>query len=195
MIISHSPVCHWEQLAFGSLLVWVQASSHHISESQMLIRTLRVIASIAALSIAGCTTPPAPKTISETVAEYPELSTLKKLINDAGLTETLKETGPYTLFAPTNDAFKAVPAKTLDGLAKDRAALISMMSYHVIQGKIETTEFKEGPTKTVQGASVDLYRAGPYVTVGEAMVTMAGVDASNGVVQVIDRVLIPPTKK
>ena len=91
--------------------------------------------------------------------------------------------------------FSSIPAKTLDGLAKDRAALISMMSYHVLQGKIETTEFKEGPTKTVQGASLELYRAGPYVTVGEAMVTMADVEASNGVVQVIDRVLIPPTKK
>lgn len=130
-----------------------------------------------------------------TVAEYPQLSTLKKLINDAGLTETLKETGPYTLFAPTNDAFKAVPAKTLDGLAKDRAALISLMSYHVLQGKIETTQFKEGPTKTVQGASVEMYRAGPYVTVGESMVTVADVEASNGVVQIIDRVLVPPTKK
>ena len=153
------------------------------------------LASIAALILAGCATPPAPKTISETLAEFPQLSTMRKLVNDAGLTGTLTETGPYTLFAPTNDAFKAVPAKTLDGLAKDRAALISLMSYHVLQGKIETTEFKEGPTKTVQGASVDLYRAGPYVTVGEAMVTMADVDASNGVVQVIDRVLIPPTKK
>lgn len=176
-------------------MVWVQAPSDCLSETQMLIRKLRVIAGIAALSIAGCATPPAPKTISETVVDYPQLSTLKKLINDAGLTETLKETGPYTLFAPTNDAFKAVPAKTLDGLAKDRAALISLMSYHVLQGKIETTQFKEGPNKTVQGASVEIYRAGPYVTVGESMVTVADVEASNGVVQIIDRVLVPPTKK
>jgi uncharacterized surface protein with fasciclin (FAS1) repeats len=161
----------------------------------MLIRKRQFLACIAALTLAGCATPPAPKTISETLAEFPQLSTMRKLVNDAGLTGTLNETGPYTLFAPTNDAFKAVPAKTLDGLAKDRAALISMMSYHVLQGKIETTEFKEGPTKTVQGASLELYRAGPYVTVGEAMVTMADVEASNGVVQVIDRVLIPPTKK
>ncbi len=148
----------------------------------------------ALLVLTACATAPAPKTISDTAAATPQLSTLNKLIGDAGLTETLRGPGPFTVFAPTNDAFKAVPAKTLDALGKDPALLKSVLTYHVLAGKVAAADVKNGPAKTVQGANVALSRAGTFVTVDEAVVTTADVPVSNGVVHVIDRVLLPPMK-
>jgi uncharacterized surface protein with fasciclin (FAS1) repeats len=143
---------------------------------------------------AGCATTSAPATIAETTARTPELSTLSKLINDAGLTQTLSAAGPYTVFAPSDAAFKAVPAKTMDELAKDKELLKSVLAYHVVPGKLTSAEVKNGNTKTVQGANVALSKAGTFVTVEDAMVTQADVPATNGVVHVIDRVLMPPKK-
>lgn len=161
------------------------------------MKKIKILLSSALLSAAfsGCATPPSPVTISETAAATPQLSTLTKLINDAGLTETLKETGPYTVFAPTDDAFKAVPAKTLDALSKDKALLLSVLTYHVVPGKVVAADVKNGPATTVQGAPVSLYRSGDFVTVESAVVTTADIPASNGVVHIVDQVLIPPVKK
>ncbi len=150
---------------------------------------------VATVMMSACATPPEPMTISDTAAATPQLSTLAKLINDAGLTDTLKGSGPYTMFAPTDDAFKAVPAKTLDALAKDKALLISVLTYHVVPGKVTAADVKNGPVTTVQGAPLSLYRSGTFVTVESAVVTTADVDASNGVVHIVDQVLIPPVKK
>jgi uncharacterized surface protein with fasciclin (FAS1) repeats len=146
------------------------------------------------LALTACATTPAPKSIADTAAATPQLSTLNKLIGDAGLTETLRGPGPFTVFAPTNDAFKAVPAKTLDALGKDPALLKSVLSYHVLAGKVASADVKNGPAKTVQGANVSLSKAGTFVTIDEAVVTTADVPVSNGVVHVIDRVLLPPMK-
>lgn len=156
-----------------------------------------VLAALAVTTVLlnACATPPEPMTISDTAAATPQLSTLTKLINDAGLTDTLKGAGPYTVFAPTDDAFKAVPAKTLDALSKDKALLLSVLTYHVVPGKVTSAEVKNGPVTTVQGAPVSLYRSGTFVTVESAVVTTADVDASNGVVHIVDQVLIPPVKK
>ncbi len=153
------------------------------------------LALTTAVILGGCATAPAPQSIAETAAATPHLSTLTKLINDAGLTETLKEPGPYTVFAPTDDAFKAVPAKTLDALSKDKALLISVLTYHIVPGKVTSADVKNGPATTVQGAPVALYRSGGFVTVESAVVTTADVEASNGVVHIVDTVLIPPVKK
>ncbi|WP_140626339.1 fasciclin domain-containing protein [Methylibium rhizosphaerae] len=143
---------------------------------------------------AGCATTSAPATIAETAAKTPELSTLNKLINDAGLAQTLSAEGPYTVFAPSDAAFKAVPAKTMDELAKDKELLKSVLTYHVVPGKLASSDVKNGNTKTVQGANVALAKAGTFVTVEDAMVTQADLPATNGVVHVIDRVLMPPKK-
>ena len=153
-----------------------------------------VVSAAALLVLAACATSPAPNTIADTAAVTPELSTLNKLIGDAGLTETLRGTGPFTVFAPTNDAFKAVPAKTLDALGKDPALLKSVLTYHVLAGKVAASDVKNGPAKTMQGANVALARAGTFVTIDDAVVTAADVPVSNGVVHVIDRVLLPPLK-
>ncbi|WP_428425237.1 fasciclin domain-containing protein [Methylibium sp.] len=158
-------------------------------------RTLLLATSAAWLALAGCASTPAPKTIADTAAATPSLSTLNKLIADAGLTETLRGTGPYTVFAPTDDAFKAVPAKTMEALAKDKEQLKSVLLYHVAAGKVMAADVQPGNVKTVQGATVAVSKAGSFVTVDEALVTQADVVASNGVVHVIDKVLIPPVKK
>ena len=153
------------------------------------------VAALTAVMLAGCATVPQPISISDTAAATPQLSTLTKLLGDAGLSDTLKGTGTYTVFAPTDEAFKAVPAKTLDALAKDKALLISVLSYHVLPTKVTSVDMKNGPAATVQGAPVSLYKSGTFMTVEEAVVTTPDIDASNGVLHIVDRVLIPPVKK
>ena len=146
--------------------------------------------------LAGCATVATPVSVADTIAADPALSTLSGLIQTAGLTETLKGPGPFTVLAPTNDAFKAVPAKTLESLGKDPVALKGVLAYHVIPAKTMAADVKNGKVKTVNGAEVDLNKAGDFVTVGEnAIVTKADIAASNGVVHVIDAVLMPPVKK
>ncbi|MCU0813967.1 MAG: fasciclin domain-containing protein, partial [Burkholderiaceae bacterium] len=150
-------------------------------------RTLMIAVAATAAGLAGCATTAAPTTITDTVARTPELSTLSKLIADAGLADTLRGTGPFTVFAPTNDAFKAVPAKTLEELAKDKDRLRAVLTYHVLPVKVMAADVKTGNVKTVNGADVGVSKAGGYVTFDEALVTQADVPATNGVVHVIDK--------
>lgn len=149
----------------------------------------------ASIVLAGCATSPAPVTIADATARTPQLSTLNRLIADAGLTETLRGPGPYTVFAPSDEAFKAVPAKTMSELAADKDKLRAVLTYHVLPGKVASAAVKDGKAKTINGADVTLSHAGAFVTVEEAVVTQADVPASNGVVHVVDRVLIPPVKR
>ncbi len=151
-------------------------------------------AALMALALVGCATTPSPTTIAETAARTPQLSTLNKLINDAGLADTLRGAGPFTVFAPSDEAFKAVPAKTLAELAADKELLKAVLTYHVVPGKLTTAEAKNGNLKTVQGANVALSKAGTFVTVEDALVTQADVGATNGVVHIIDKVLMPPKR-
>ena len=146
--------------------------------------------------MAGCATVSAPVSVADTIAADPALSTLNGLIQTAGLTDTLKGAGPFTVFAPTNEAFKAVPAKTMESLGKDPVALKGVLTYHVLASKALAADVKNGKVKTVNGADIELNKAGDFVTIGEgAIVTKADVAASNGVVHVIDTVLLPPVKK
>jgi uncharacterized surface protein with fasciclin (FAS1) repeats len=159
------------------------------------MKRITLLAAVTAFTLLqGCASTPAPRTVAETAAATPQLSTLNKLIADAGLTDTLRGAGPYTVFAPSDEAFKAVPAKTLAELSTNKELLKSVLSYHVVPGKISAAQVQNGNAKTVQGANVALAKAGGYVTVEDAMVTQADVPASNGVVHVIDRVLMPPKK-
>jgi uncharacterized surface protein with fasciclin (FAS1) repeats len=161
----------------------------------MFLRLARHAVACAFLAFAAaCATAPAPTTVADTAARVPQLSTLNKLIGDAGLTETLRGTGPYTVFAPTDEAFKAVPAKTLADLAADKELLKSVLTYHVLPGKVLAADVATGSAKTVQGATVTLSRSGTFVTVEDAVVTQADVPATNGVIHVIDRVLMPPKR-
>lgn len=157
----------------------------------------RRAALLAALTtvFTGCASVSTQTTVAGSIAATPSLSTLNGLIQSAGLTETLNGTGPFTVFAPTNDAFKAVPAKTMDALAKDPAALKGVLTFHVLPGKALAANVKNGKVKTVNGAEVELAKAGDMVTVESAVVTQADIAATNGVVHIIDTVLIPPAKK
>ena len=158
-------------------------------------RTLLVAPAVLAMvTLIGCATTPSPATISETVARTPQLSTLSKLIADAGLTETLAGAGPFTVFAPSDEAFKAVPAKTMAELAANKELLRSVLTYHVVPGKVMAADVKTGNVKSVQGANLAVARAGTFVTVEDAVVTSADVAVTNGVVHVIDKVLMPPRR-
>jgi uncharacterized surface protein with fasciclin (FAS1) repeats len=160
----------------------------------LLRRNLILATATAVAVLSGCATTPAPATIADTAARTPQLSTLNKLINDAGLADTLRGTGPYTVFAPSDEAFKAVPAKTMAELAANKEMLKAVLTYHVLPGKVMSAEAKNGNVKTVQGANVAVAKAGAFITVEDAVVTQADVAATNGVVHIIDKVLIPPKR-
>jgi len=158
-------------------------------------RTLALgITTLMLVAFTGCATPPAPANIVDLAARTPTLSTLSKPINDAGLANTLRGTGPFTVFAPTDEAFKAVPAKTMSDLAADKELLRSVLTYHVLPGKVMAADVKTGNAKTVQGANLALSKSGTFVTVEDAVVQQADVGATNGVVHIVDRVLIPPRR-
>lgn len=155
----------------------------------------RILIAIAVVAtISGCATPSSPVSVADTIAAKPELSTLSSLVVKAGLTDTLKGSGPFTVFAPTNAAFAKVPAKTMDDLAKDPAKLKAVLTYHVVPGKVMAADVKNSNTKTVNGANVALSKAGDFVTVEDGMVQTADLTATNGVVHIIDSVLVPPAK-
>jgi uncharacterized surface protein with fasciclin (FAS1) repeats len=157
-------------------------------------RSAACAAALAALVLAGCATTPAPATIADTAARTPQLSTLNKLLADAGMADTLRGAGPFTVFAPSDEAFKAVPAKTMTELAGNKELLKAVLAYHLVPGKLTAAEAKNTNLKTVQGANVALAKAGSYVTVEDALVTQADVGATNGVIHVIDKVLMPPKR-
>ncbi|HSQ09751.1 MAG TPA: fasciclin domain-containing protein [Burkholderiaceae bacterium] len=148
---------------------------------------------LLAVSLAGCASMQ-PKNVADVIASDSELSTLNKLINDAGLTQTLSGTGPFTVFAPSNAAFKAVPAKTMGELATNKALLTQVLTFHVVPAKAMSADVKQGNLKSVNGANLGLAKAGNYVTVESAIVTRPDLAASNGVVHVVDSVLLPPTR-
>lgn len=160
----------------------------------MTTRRLALFAAIAATVLAGCATTSASVSVADTIARDPQLSTLSGLVQKAGMAEMLKAGGPYTVFAPTNDAFKAAPAKAMDELAADPARLKAVLAYHVVPAKLVAGQVKNQDVKTAEGATLSLSKAGSFVTVEDAMVETADLDATNGVVHTIDRVLMPPRR-
>jgi uncharacterized surface protein with fasciclin (FAS1) repeats len=133
-------------------------------------------------------------TIVEVASETPALSTLVTAVTAADLGATLSGPGPYTVFAPTNDAFAALPAGVLDNLLLpcNKDALTSILTYHVVSGEVGSADITPGDVATVEGSTVAL-ATDNGVTVNEATVTIPDVAASNGVVHVIDGVLVPET--
>ena len=158
-----------------------------------LSQALFVVATVAAL--AGCASPPRSVSVADAIAGQAELTTLNSLIAKAGLSNTLGGAGPFTVFAPTNQAFAKVPAAAMDALAKDPSKLTALLTYHVLPVTLMTADVKNGSHKTLNGASVELSKAGDFVTVEDALVQTPHLAASNGVVYIIDSVLIPPAGK
>ena len=154
-----------------------------------------VLVAVAALIVSGCATTTTPVSVADTVAANPKLSTLNTLVVKAGLIDTLKSSGPFTVFAPTNEAFAKVPAKTMEDLGKDPAKLKAVLTYHVVPGKVMAADVKNGNAKTANGANLALSKSGEFVTVEDAMVQTADIAATNGVVHIVDSVLIPPATR
>lgn len=122
------------------------------------------------------------------------LSTLVAAVKAGDLVDVLKGEGPFTVFAPTNEAFAKLPAGTLEDLLKpeNKAKLVEILTYHVVPGKVMSSELKDGmKAKTAQGSEVTISLTGGKAMVNNATVTTADIEASNGVVHVIDTVILP----
>jgi uncharacterized surface protein with fasciclin (FAS1) repeats len=129
--------------------------------------------------------------IVDTAVAAGSFKTLVKLVQDAGLVETLKSAGPFTVFAPTDEAFAKVPAATLEALAKDKDQLKKVLTYHVVSGKVMAKDVKSGSVATVAGVNAKLTAKGGSVMIDNAKVVKADIETSNGVIHVIDSVILP----
>jgi uncharacterized surface protein with fasciclin (FAS1) repeats len=148
---------------------------------------------VAAMLVAA--SPAAAADIVETAVTNGSFKTLTAALQAAGLVETLKGKGPYTVFAPTDEAFKKLPAGTVESLLKpeNKAQLAKVLTYHVVAGNVMSGDLKGKTTnaKTVEGSAVRIDASGNTVKVNDAVVTQADVNASNGVIHVIDSVIMP----
>lgn len=157
-----------------------------------MVLVLSGMAGYAAVSLAGDDkVEEEPKTIVGTAVAAGQFKTLVKAIEAADLVGTLNGSGPFTVFAPTDDAFAKLPAGALDGLLKDRAKLKAVLTYHVVSGKVmaaDVVKLKEAKTVNGQMVTIDTKDG---VKVNDAKVTKTDIEASNGVIHVIDMVLMP----
>lgn len=146
-----------------------------------------LIASILALGVAFSAQA---KDIVDTAVAAGSFKTLATALGAAGLVDTLKGPGPFTVFAPTDAAFAKIPKADLDALLKDKAKLTAVLTYHVVGGKVMAADVKAGKVKTVQGSELTVTTMGG-VKVDNANVTKTDIVADNGVIHVIDSVLMP----
>jgi uncharacterized surface protein with fasciclin (FAS1) repeats len=133
------------------------------------------------------------KDIVDTAVEAGSFTTLVAAVQAAGLVDTLKGDGPFTVFAPTDEAFAALPEGTVDALLADPDALAAILTYHVVAGKVMSGDLSNNMmAATVNGADVTIMTEGG-VMVNDATVVSADIEASNGVIHVIDKVILPPS--
>ena len=160
----------------------------------LLVLATFVVAVVAIFVPAGSAQPTAGETdIVTTAVNAGQFTTLASLLQAAGLVDTLKSVGPFTVLAPTDAAFAKVPKATLDALAADPAKLKAVLLYHVISGSVPASEVvKLTSAKTLNGANVAIKVQGGSVFVNDAKVVSPDVIASNGIIHVIDTVLLPP---
>jgi uncharacterized surface protein with fasciclin (FAS1) repeats len=161
------------------------------------VRTALAVVATTALASTGVASPAAAaprqdRDIVQTAVAAGDFTTLTKLLKRAGLKKALKQPGPYTVFAPTDAAFAKVPQKKLDALLASKAKLKSVLLYHVIGKKLTAADVvKRSSAKTLNGKKVRFRVKGSSVLVNRAKVTTPDVLASNGVIHVINRVLLP----
>ncbi|WP_396435093.1 fasciclin domain-containing protein [Limnohabitans sp.] len=130
------------------------------------------------------------KDIVDTAVAAGSFKTLATALGAAGLVDTLKGKGPFTVFAPTDEAFAKIPKADLDALLKDKAKLTAVLTYHVVPGKVMAKDVKAGKVKTVQGSEMTISTTGG-VSVDNAKVVKTDIVADNGVIHVIDTVIMP----
>jgi uncharacterized surface protein with fasciclin (FAS1) repeats len=131
------------------------------------------------------------KDIVDTAVSAGQFNTLATALKAAGLVDTLKGPGPFTVFAPTDAAFAKIPKADLDALLANKAKLTAVLTYHVVAGKVMAKDVKAGTVKTVEGRSFMVKLDAGKVMVDKAMVTKTDIVADNGVIHVIDTVIIP----
>jgi len=146
---------------------------------------------IAGAALAAITSIASAADIVDTAISAGQFKTLVKAVQAAGLVDTLKGKGPFTVFAPTDEAFAKLPAGTLEALLMDKQKLASILTYHVVPGKVMAAQVKAGRVKTVQGQSLTVGTMNGAVTVDNAKVLKTDIVASNGVIHVIDTVVLP----
>ena len=130
------------------------------------------------------------KDIVDTAVDAGSFKTLATALGAAGLIETLKGKGPFTVFAPTDEAFAKIPKADLEALLKDKAKLTAVLNYHVVPGKVMAADVKAGKVKTVQGSDITVTTKNG-VMVNKAKVVKTDIVADNGVIHVIDTVIMP----
>jgi uncharacterized surface protein with fasciclin (FAS1) repeats len=145
----------------------------------------------AAAALSAASSFAAAADIVDTAASAGQFNTLVKAVQAAGLVDTLKGKGPFTVFAPTDEAFAKLPPGTVESLLQDKQKLTQVLTYHVVPGRVTAAQVKPGPVKTVQGQSLRVRSEGGNVTVDNAKVIKTDVMASNGVIHVIDSVVLP----
>mgnify|MGYP001563300434 CR=1 FL=1 len=159
------------------------------------VKKLMTGAAVAALALSmGSTVRAQGKDIVDTAVGAGQFKTLAAALQAAGLVETLKGKGPFTVFAPTDAAFAKLPAGTVESLLKpeNKAKLTAILTYHVVAGKVMAADVvKVTSAKTVQGGNVAVKVTGGKVTIDNANVATTDIAASNGVIHVIDTVLMP----
>ena len=143
---------------------------------------------VAALSLSAAAIQA--KDIVDTAVAAGNFKTLATALTAAGLIDTLKSKGPFTVFAPTDEAFAKVPKADLAALLADKAKLTAVLTYHVLPGKVMAKDVKAGKVKSVQGSEITVTTAGG-VMVDKAKVTATDIVADNGVIHVIDSVIMP----
>jgi uncharacterized surface protein with fasciclin (FAS1) repeats len=163
------------------------------SKSFSLARRASLCAAMAML-VSACAAPQKPVSVADTIANTPSLSTLSGLIVSAGLTGDLQSAGPFTVFAPNNDAFKAVKPAVMEDLAKHPAKLKDLLTYHVVPSLTMAKDVKNSTVKALNGDPLALSKAGDFVTVENAAVVQADVLAANGVIHIVDMVMTPVKK-
>lgn len=157
------------------------------------MKTRACVWAVVAFAVAASPILAQPKDIVDTAVAAGSFKTLAKLLTDADLVGVMKGPGPYTVFAPTDEAFAKVPKDVLDGLARDKAKLQQVLTYHVLTSKWTTDDIKlVKQTGTAQGKSVAFGSAGGALTVNGAKIVKPNIDCANGMIHVIDTVLLPP---
>lgn len=148
---------------------------------------------IANAGAPAATTPAAGPTIVDVAVSAGSFTTLVAAVQAAGLVDTLQSAGPFTVFAPTDEAFAKLPAGTVEGLLADIPALTNILLYHVVPGKVMAAQVSDGLTAaTAQGSNVSFSVANGTVKINDATITATDIEASNGVIHVIDSVILPP---
>lgn len=150
---------------------------------------MKKLLAISALSLAALSAQA--KDIVDTAVAAGNFKTLATALQAAGLVETLKGPGPFTVFAPTDAAFAKIPKADLDALLANKAKLTKVLTYHVVPGKVMAADVKTGPVKTVEGSMIQISTTGG-VKVNNANVVKTDIGADNGVIHVIDTVIMPP---